>query len=241
MATIDFNYRKNSTTYSQAFTVKSVRGYSEPDEVEFFPALTHEAVDGTLIEQMTGMRRIITVVFGVLNTAVDRAYIFNFMASQERWITMSPMGTVVLMLEDPSGFANQWKDDHQYERLYTIRLKESVIQTSWPAYADPEETETLYITTHVEITGTPDSPQTLTTNSGALATDDTGSAFPAILLTAYAVSITLNKEQECDCFRTSTISQSGTDIQFSVAHDYAGNTYSDGKYYAQVVIGLEAK
>lgn len=219
--------------------MKSVRGYDEPDEVEL-EAHQDVAVNGAIIEEVTGFRRVITVVFGVLQEAADRAFVFNFLANPERWITMSPMGTVVLALEDPAGFANDWKDGHSLERRYTVRLRETVLQTAWPVYQNPVETETLYIKNHVQITGTPDSPQTLTTNTSPLDTDDTGSPYPALNLTTHAISVQIDGEQGAFCWR-GAVTQSGTDITFPVHHAYMGNAYSDGNYYATITIGTQEK
>jgi len=241
VATVSFTYRNGATNYSRTFTLKSIKGYDEPDQVEFFPPLLMEATDGALIERVTGFRRVITITFGVLQSAADRAFVFNFLANKERWITMSPMGSVVLMLADPAGFANEWKNGRSLERRYTVTLRENVIHTTWPAYADPEETETLYIKSKVEITGTEASPQTLVTNAGSLATDDTGNPYPAINLAAYAVTAILSEHQECLINRISDITQSGSDISFTVARSYAGGAYADGKYYATITIGLQAK
>jgi len=241
VATIVFKYRKSSTTYSRTFAVSSVRGYDEPDEVEFLPPIQQVALDGTIIEEMQGFRRVITVGFGVLQEAADRAFVFNFLANNERWITMSPMGTVVLALADPTAFANQWQNGHKLERNYDVQLRETILQTAWPDYADPVEIETLYIKTDVQITGTPESPQTLTTNTAPLATDDTGQAYPAISLTTHAVSLLIAEKQDCVVYRTSDISQSGNNITFQVAHANAGNAYSDGNFYAALTIGLQEK
>lgn len=222
--------------------MRSIRGYSEPDEVEFVGAPQTIAADGSIIETIVGFRRIMTAVFGVVGTSAERSFLFGFALSTERWGVMSPMGSIVLMIEDVSGFANEWKRGMVQARAYSLRLRESTIHTAWPSYVDPTETETLYICSHVPITGTPDSPQTLTTNAGALATDDTGNAYPAINLAAYAVAILVEPEQESECYYVGeTLAQSGTDITFQVAHSYAGNAYSDGNHYATITLGLQAK
>lgn len=216
-----------------------MRGLDEPDEGQIVGTQT-DGLDGTISETIIGFRRVITAGLGILQESADRAYMLEFASAQDRWITMSPMGSVHLVLEDPAKFANEWKNGSSLARRYTVRLVENVLQTTWPTYADPVVEELAYIKTHVQITNTPDSPQTLTTNAGALATDDTGNAYPAINLATYAASVIIQPEQECDCMRVSSITQSGTDITFQVAHSYAGNAYADGNFYAQITILLEA-
>ena len=240
-STITFKYRTGATTYSRTLPLLYTKGLDDPDEVEFVPPLQFEAQDGSLIEEIKGFRRIILARIGVLQTAADRLFMLNFLQSSTRWIDMGVFAAVHCVLADVAGFENLWLWETKLAPYYEVLLKENVIYQTWPDSLEPVETETLYIKTWVEITGTEASPQTLTTNAGALATDDTGAAYPAINLASWVVSVMLIERQDCLINRIGDVTQSGTDISFTVAHSDIGNAYSDGLFYAQVVIGLQAK
>ena len=241
-STITFKYRTGATTYSRTLPLLYTKGLDDPDEVEFVPPLQFEAQDGSLIEEIKGFRRIILVRIGILQTAADRQFMLNFLQSSTRWIDIGVFATVHCVLADVTGFENLWLWETKLAPYYEVLLKENVIYQTWPDSLEPVETETLYINTKVEITGTQASPQTLTTNAGVLATDDTGNTYPAINLASWAVTILLTPHQDCLVNRASDITQSGTDITFDVAHADVGNPDpADNKFYATITIGLQAK
>jgi len=220
----------------------AVRGLDEPDIIELVPPLQLYAADGHILEYIKGFRRCPFVTLGVLQEEADRTFILNFLQANDRWIYFGTgVASVYCVLLDPEGFANEWKHDTSIMRYYDIQLLENVTYTVWPELVEPTADELLYIKSKVEITGTEASPQTFTTNAGALATDDTGNPYPAINLAAYAVTVILTEHQDSLVNRISDITQSGTDIAFTVAHSDVGNAYSDGKWYATISIALQAK
>lgn len=239
MATLTLKYRDGSSVYSRSFTILAHRGLDDPDAGEFVPGLQWEGADGTLVESIVGFRRLATVTFGMANDATDRAFILRWLMFP-RWIVMSPYADAVFALADPERFENDWRDGSQYQRFYEVTLRETSIHSAWPDAAEPNETETLYITDWIEITGTEASPQTLTTNSGALATDAAGNAFPAINLSAYTVTVLITERQDSLICQIGDVTQAGSDISFTVARSGAGNPYSDGKFYARITLGLQA-
>lgn len=237
---VTFRYRSGATTYSRTFTALAVRGLDEPDIVKLV-GWQFKASDHSLIEFFKGFRRCPIVTIGVIQEAADRQFMLYFLQAVDRWIYLGSLASVYCVLADPEGFENEWKYDTSLMRYYDIALRENVIYTEWPAGVEPTETETLYIKSKVEITGTEASPQTLTTNAGALATDDTGNAYPAINLASWAVTVILTEHQDRLVNRVSDITQSGTDISFTVAASDIGNLYADNKTYATITIGLQAK
>lgn len=239
MATLTFKYRSGSTVYSRTFTILAEKGLTDPDEVEIV-GTQDEMSDGSLEETIEGFRRIVTVNLGVQSAAADRAFIFEWLRYPDRWIDNSPYASVVLALADPAGFENDWKDGSVYQRYHNLRLRETSIHQTWPEAIEPVETETLYISDWIEITGNEASPQTLTTNSGALATMADGNAWPAINLAAYTVTVLISERQGRAVHQVGAVTQSGANISWTVALKGSGNPYADGKFYANFTIGLQA-
>ena len=158
MASLTFAYHTDANYY-RTFSILRLRGLEYPDECEFVPGLQFVAPDGTIIESIVGFRRIITVDIGVLNESADRAFVLNFLANRQRWVTLSTTGTIDeiveiltedgdnitteagdllidesgsgVVLADPAGFENNWKMGSQYQRYYGIRLRENTIHTEW--------------------------------------------------------------------------------------------------------------
>lgn len=241
MATsITFRYHSGATTYSRTFTALAVRGLDEPDRVEFVPPLQVQAMDGGILGYIKGFRRIITVRIGVLQETADRAFMLNFVRSNDRWIYLGSLASVYCVLENPDEFENTWLYDTSLMRYFEIGLKETVTYQEWPELVEPTADTLSYIKWNVEITGTLASPQTLTTNAGALTLDETGNPYPAINLAAYVPMIKLTELQDCLIVQTANPTQSGTDITFQVAHSDIGNPYADGKFYADIEISLQA-
>ncbi len=241
MATINFSYVSGGITYSRTFPVIKLRGLDDPDKVKFFPAFQREMADGSTLEIIKGFRRVFTVTLGALNVAADRQFFLNFLQHTTRIVQYSNLAGVDCVLSNPTSFENQWLYDTKLMKYFEVELEENAIYTVWPSLVQPTPDTDLYIKTKVEITGTEASPQTLTTNTAPLATDDTGAAYPAINLAFYAVTIIVTEYQDSLVNRVGDITQSGSDISFQLAHSDVGNPYSDGKWYCTITIGLQAK
>jgi hypothetical protein len=99
----------------------------------------------------------------------------------------------------------------------------------------------MYFTNNVEITGTYESHQTLTTNSGGLTLQEIGSAYPSISLTTYKVTIFAVSSNGTEAtFSVGNIQQSGANISFEIFLSAVGRpNSSDGKYYANITVALE--
>lgn len=67
--------------------VLSIRGAAEPDEVEIFPDLKHEYLDGSLAEQIAGGRRNIELVLRVVDVALSRRKLVQFWLDPVRSLT----------------------------------------------------------------------------------------------------------------------------------------------------------
>lgn len=129
MDTITLTYTPfGGTLTSKGFNVNAVRGLDDPDEFAFFPALQHNYLDGTIEDQIKGFRRIITIDFGVIADRNDRIAILNFILDNGRKLSYgSPAKEVFVMLDDPSGFSNNWLDSSALGRHFVLKLKEKTI------------------------------------------------------------------------------------------------------------------
>ena len=99
----------------------------------------------------------------------------------------------------------------------------------------------MYIKRHVQITGTVDSPQTITTGSSPLATpdDEKMGAYPSDWTATTEFVIEIEPEQERIVTKVegnSYPSVSGGNIIFKVADTGIGNAHEDGNVYATIKI-----
>jgi hypothetical protein len=110
-------------------------------------------------------------------------------------------------------------------------------------YTPTTDTNIMYTQLKVEVTGTQSSPETFTTNSGKLATQENGSAYPVISLSTYVVSVVSNGSpyQDAKINQVGSLTQVGSNISFQLAISDTGNPSSDGKFYTDILIFLQAR
>lgn len=240
MATITFKY-VSGLTYSRSFAVIKLRGLDDPDQVQLWPNFQRKLADGSVIEVIKGFRRVFTATLGILNSSTDRKFIQSFLSHPQRAVLYTTNATINCSLANVEKFENQWLYNTNLMRFFEVELIENSIYTTWPVLVNPTTDADMYIKTKVEITGTEASPQTLTTNTAPLDVDDTGNPYPAISLVSYAPTVLITEHQDCLVNRVSDITQSGANISFTVAHSDVGNPFGDGKFYATIVIGIQAK
>jgi len=129
------------------------------------------------------------------------------------------------------------------EKLFTFELLESVVRTEWPSTTIipiPDTHE--YIIKKVKIVGTNASHESFTTNSGKLQYNYGTTPLPSINLLSYIVSIVANGAiyQDAKINQVGNITQSGSNISFSLAVSDTGNASDDTFFYADIIITLQA-
>ncbi len=94
----------------------------------------------------------------------------------------------------------------------------------------------------MKIEGTQASPEGFTTNSGKLAVQETGAAYPVFsdLTHVFTVQVNGAPYQDAKINIVGTPSISAGNITFQLAVSDAGATSSDGFYYADIAIFLQA-
>lgn len=113
-------------------TPRMVRGFDEPDEVEFWPELQHSYLDGSLEDQLQSFRRRITVATGVVQDSTTRKSLLKWLLDTGRSWNYGTETGITVALENPAGFANEWKQGLQYGRSYTFVGRETTVRTSFP-------------------------------------------------------------------------------------------------------------
>ena len=121
---------------TQAYDVLGVRGLDNPDEVQLWPALSKQLLDGSQSQTNLKARRVITVDFGVIQTKADRVWLMSFMLAPVKELIFAGDSegvgeTVEVVLESAEGFQNEWLEGLSMARSFTLRFVE---KTPW---ADP--------------------------------------------------------------------------------------------------------
>lgn len=224
---------------TRSFAALSVKGLDEPDDVRLV-GVQHEYRNGVIAEQLQGFQRVITLDLGVLTDKDDRFFLLKFLTSSNRQLRTSSQLSFVSLV-DPERFANEWMDDIEHGRRFTLSLIDEQVYRVFPTIA--LETEIMYLKSKVEITGTQASPESFTTNSGKLATDETGNAYPTFNAATHVVHVSVNGApyQEAHVNIIEKPAVSSGNISFQLAVQDGGKPASDGKFYADISIFLQAK
>ena len=175
MPTLTFQYAESGTDYTQGFDLLALKGFDEPDEMAL-AVIQHEHLDGSLAENIWGQRRIITADFGVVETHAERTFIADFIRNETRQIRDASGLFADVVLEDVKRAIAEWENNCRLGRRYILRLLSANLEQSFGTVV--EEDELAYIKKHVEVTGTQSSPETFTTNSGKLVTQENGAVYP---------------------------------------------------------------
>jgi hypothetical protein len=115
----------------KSYTVMGVRGVDEPDQLEHL-ALHNSYLDGSEDEQYVGFKRIIGVDFGVITTKADRVFLHDFFRATDKCLIYNGEEVSVVNAES-STFANQWVDNYEDAKAFTMTFREKTIQTTNPA------------------------------------------------------------------------------------------------------------
>ena len=110
----------------------SVKGFDEPDAVEFWPPNQYDLLDGSVSEQITSFRRDITIDTGVISAAADRKSILHWMIDTARRIDYDTEVGIEVALADPSAFQNEWKSGTDLGRSFILNLREKSVRTTFP-------------------------------------------------------------------------------------------------------------
>jgi hypothetical protein len=114
-------------------TPKSVKGFDEPDEVEFFPGdAQFDYLDGSVEDTLIAFRRVITVDLGVVQVSATRKALLAWMLDNDRMLNYGVEAYITVALGDPSGYRNSWLNNMIYGRSFSFTLRETSTRTSFP-------------------------------------------------------------------------------------------------------------
>lgn len=75
--TITLYYKESGTGFERDFTVLSLRGLDDIDNVRIV-GIQHKNLDGSISEQIRGFQRRATIDFGVVNSFEDRTFLYKW-------------------------------------------------------------------------------------------------------------------------------------------------------------------
>jgi len=110
---------------SKYFNTYFVSGFDDPDEFEFRVGINEEMPDGTLVQTIVGIRRIITVGIQVTHPKADRVWLTQFFLGSEKSVSYGDFvpEVVPVVLYDPEGFSTTWLEDLEIGRYFEIKLR----------------------------------------------------------------------------------------------------------------------
>jgi hypothetical protein len=112
---------------SQEFPELFVKGFDDPDEVEFFVGQNVELIDGTLYQTILGFRRIVTLGLLPVDLKVDRRFLAQFLFDSAKVLTFNG-DSISVVLKDPSGYSTEWLDGLDVGRYFEMQFREKVLQ-----------------------------------------------------------------------------------------------------------------
>lgn len=115
-----------------SLTVLAERGMSDPDAVEFFPALQNRYLDGTMEDYIEAFRRKIWLDCGIVHDSMDRRRILYWLIDNDRTVDYDTEVNVPLCLGDVGGFENTWDQNTRLLRHYSFALLEPSVRTTFP-------------------------------------------------------------------------------------------------------------
>jgi hypothetical protein len=112
---------------SQEFSELFVKGFDNPDEIEFFVGQNSELADGTLYQTIAGFRRVITLGLLPVNLKADRRFLAQFLFDSAKVLTFNG-DSVSVVLKDPTGYSTEWLDGLEVGRYFEMQFREKTLQ-----------------------------------------------------------------------------------------------------------------
>jgi hypothetical protein len=221
--------------------IECTYGMPEEDEREQNISLGQATDNSFKFVKFGNSKRILTIPLHGFSTANKELLQTAFEASVTKMFKLIPDDHIDLGGGAGTGVYAQMLDDViDFQKTNHEKWSGEFTFAFGYAFFTPDDDE-MYFKNNVEITGTYETPQTFTTNSGALATQENGQVFPEIYLGGYAVTIIVQSSDGTETtFGVKNVQQSGANISFEVYMSMAGRPKSsDGKFYANISISVK--
>jgi hypothetical protein len=117
---------------SKSFETYFVKGFDNPDELEFRLGINEELFDGTLVQRIMGVRRIFTLGLQISTPRADRVWLSGFCLGTTKSVTYfsTISETVPVILFSPEYLTTEWLDDVEMLRYCELKLRADEIITS---------------------------------------------------------------------------------------------------------------
>lgn len=234
---VTLEYKQDGTTYSMVLDALSIKGITAPEDWELY-CFQDTFLDGTIDEQILGFHRRISIGLFPLMDSASRSFVLGFIKGSQRYVQYDGERIEVSPLE-VEGLQAEESAQVYFATKYTLRLIERQLLKALPS--DVSEVDPVYIKLKVEVTGTLASPETFTTNSGKLSTQESGSAYPTFDSSTYVYSVVGKDYQEATISLIGKPTVSGSNLTFQLAISDMGKPSSDGKFYTDILILRQAK
>lgn len=235
-------YYSGGNWYSSSVAVLSIRGFTEPDEIQQV-RVVHDLLNGNKTEQCIGFQKVIEIRFAATLTPLQRRYLADFILAERKQIYDSDTTLVSELVPEDEALVSEWLESVEHGRKFTARFIDPVVRHVWET-GGPLADELMYCKLKVQITGTQASPETLTTNSGKLTTMETGEAWPTLNDTTHVHHVSVNgapyQERIVNLIKDSISIVSGN-LTCQVALADMGKDASDGNDYIDFVLYLQEK
>lgn len=117
---------------TKTYSVLSIRGLHDVDDVSFWPANTQVLLDGSKRQKISSFGRTITVDFGVISTQADRVWlVVPFSLALVKQIEYDGE-TVSVVLKNPDQLSSEWRGGFEGARSYVIEFLEVAMNTTAP-------------------------------------------------------------------------------------------------------------
>lgn len=106
--------------------VLSVKGISDPDWIQLWPAIINTYLDGSMESQFTSFRRRVRIDCGVVPLRADRIKILRWYMDNGRTLTYGSYAAIPFVPQS-SEYENVWEEDFSEARRFVFELEESVV------------------------------------------------------------------------------------------------------------------
>lgn len=134
---VRFTYTINGGGYVD-LAYLSLRGLDDPDDIEPFPQVANDHIDGSSNTQFVAFRRLPTIDLGVVSDRASRIALLYWMIDNARTIDYNSQESgkseagLAVVPQNPKEFKNVWLDGFSGARAFVFQLKESVVRTAFP-------------------------------------------------------------------------------------------------------------
>jgi len=237
---IILSYDQSGITYTSTFALLAIRGLTEPDSLRK-NAIIHEYLDGSIGEQVDGFfKDPITLTFQAVTTQLSRRFLVQwFSASAKRVI----YGSIIAEGVTDESLVSEWLYECEHNRSFEVKLWDEHKYYDWQDAGAIADTD-MYCKLNVKITGTSDAPQTFTTGTAPLDNPtQAGNNWPAFSSTTHIANVVLQPNTSCQFIpcRVGNPTITGGNVQFQAFVSDMQVPASDGFYYCDVIIQLQAK